>query len=154
MYPPPHTLLILYCTVPVKDLYRYGRQYPWERPLRCPVCQGHRLWGHGFARRYFEPFQQPAWVRRYRCPDCGAVHTLRPRPYPEGVRYPRVVIVSCLLTKAVSRAWPQAVVRQLQQHWWRRAYRGVCTSMNLTLSDLREFLAWLFRLILSDVLLL
>ncbi len=112
-------ILILHFAVDVKDLAERGKDFPWLMPLRCPRCGSVRLWGHGFAERYFEGFCKCIWVKRFRCPDCRAVHTCRPLGFLRGFRYPAGVIRSSLLEKIAHNRWIRDVVRQNQQYWYR-----------------------------------
>lgn len=115
---PERSLLILHFPVDVKVLYEFGKRHCWPKPPRCPRCGGVRLWGHGFARRYFEGFVKPLWVKRFRCPDCTAVHTSRPSGFLIGIRYPADVVRSCLIGKIMDNRWLRGVVRQNQQYWY------------------------------------
>ncbi len=117
-----HVLLLLYCRVDVKGLFELGKRYPWPRPQRCPRCEGMRLWGHGYAARYFEGFMEPLWVKRYRCPECQAVHTYRPDQYFERYRYSVVDVVMSLLNKIIHGRWLRCVNRQSQLPWYRSAW--------------------------------
>ena len=143
-------LLIVYATVSVRDLHALGRRYPWQRPTYCPSCRSDRLWGHGFVLRYFEPYHEPFFVKRYRCPGCNAVHTLRPKPYAQGYRYPLIVMLQCLMEKVEADRWSRALPRQLQQTWWRTASQALCVAHR----EVRYLLAWLFWCSVYDVLLL
>jgi hypothetical protein len=79
---PTKQVLILFVDVCVKRLVEAGRQYPWQRPERCPKCQGFRVWGHGYVEAYFdEAGNQSVFLKRYRCPECGVVIRLRPMGY-------------------------------------------------------------------------
>jgi hypothetical protein len=91
--------VILHVSVDVKKLCALGKSYPWPRPKRCFSCQSSRIWGHGYVLRYFEGFMQPLWVRRYRCPDCRTVYTLRPDLFPGGFPYSLWTILCSLMTK-------------------------------------------------------
>ena len=142
--PPHNALLILYLEVDVKELRGLGREYPWEKPARCPACHGIRLWGHGFVLRYFEPFENPFWVKRYRCPDCGSVHTFRPRPYLQAFRYPLPVILLGLFIKAVTSTWAKDLCRQIQQSWWRTLHRAASRNANIALADMPILVTGLF----------
>ena len=143
-------LLILYATVAVKELHDLGRLYPWQKPTHCPSCRSDRLWGHGFVLRYFEPFHEAFFIKRYRCPGCNAVHTLRPKLYPQGCRYPLVVMLQCLMMKTETDHWSDALPRQLQQAWWRAALQAV----RVAIREVRYLLAWLLLRSVGDVLLL
>jgi hypothetical protein len=58
-------------------------------------------------------------MKRYRCPGCGAVHTLRPSSHWRGFWAPWRVIVVCLLGKLRGRRWMSRFSRQRQQYWWK-----------------------------------
>jgi len=69
-------------------------------------------------------------MKRYRCPDCGAVHTMRPDSYVEGVRYPVAVILFCLFVRAVSNRWAPDIAYQLQQAWWKTLLKLASVKSN------------------------
>ena len=62
----------------LKELFVLGRDYPWTKPDLCPRCKGCWLWGHEFVSACFDGYDQPFWLKRYRCPDCGCVITRIP----------------------------------------------------------------------------
>lgn len=119
---PKGYLLILRFAVDVKRLVEEGKDFPWPRPERCPRCEGRRLWGHGYVLRYFEGWSEGIWVKRYRCPDCRAVHTLRPERFYKGFHYSIWTILLSLLSKIVKNRWLKCLTRQAQQYW----YKGFC----------------------------
>lgn len=109
--------LVLQVAVDVQRLVELGKAYPWPRPARCLSCNSFRIWGHGYARRYFEGLSLPAWVRRLRCPDCGTVYTLRPDLFYQRFRYAIPTILSSLFAKITNDHWLLPVPRQNQQYW-------------------------------------
>jgi len=140
---PPDTLLILHFTADVKDIYEQGKRYPWPKSTECPRCRYRRLWGHGFAERYFEGFSQAIWVKRYRCPDCHGVHTCRPDTYFERTRYPVPVVLASLLEKIMRGTWLRWINRQIQLWWYRSVTKWVSkrrTVRSLTVWHLKEYL--------------
>lgn len=94
-----------------------GKLFPWPRPQRCPRCGGRRLWGHGYASRYFDGLAAPVWMKRWRCVDCGAVHTCRPATHWRRFLAPSAVIVASLGAKLSGLRWPKDDSRQRQQYW-------------------------------------
>jgi len=58
-------------------------------------------------------------MKRYRCPDCRAVHTLRPSSHWRGFWAPWRLILVCLLGKLRGRRWLSRIPRQRQQYWWK-----------------------------------
>jgi len=112
-------LLILPFAVDVKRLVEEGKDFPWPRPVRCPRCEGRRLWGHGYVYRYFEGFSHGLWMKRYRCPDCEAVHTCRIQQFYRGFHYSVLTILLSVLNKVVEGRWLKCLSRQVQQYWWK-----------------------------------
>ena len=101
------------------ELISRGKLYPWPRPCRCPRCDGGRLWSHGYVRRYFDGVAEAVWVKRWRCPDCRAVHTCRPASYWRRFLAPSVVILASLSARLTGLRWPRSESRQRQQYWYR-----------------------------------
>lgn len=94
-----------------------GKRYPWPRPARCPHCGGKRLWGHGYVTRFFDGVPEPVWIKRWRCVDCGAVHTCRPASHWRRFLAPVVVILASLCAKMAGLQWQRNESRQRQQYW-------------------------------------
>jgi hypothetical protein len=69
--------------------------------------------------RYFDGQLEALWMKRYRCPDCAAVHTLRPSRHWRGFWAPWRLILVCLLSKLRGRGWLSRLPRQRQQYWWK-----------------------------------
>jgi len=103
----------------MEKLQVLGKEFPWEKPKYCPVCGSRRLWGHGFVIRYFQDIATGLWIKRYRCPDCHAVHTLRPFDYSPGFQYPWPIIQHSIYLKSKGFRFLQRVSRQCQQYWFK-----------------------------------
>lgn len=129
--------LVLYFSVEVKELFALGKSYPWEKPRRCQACAGGRLWGHGFATRYFEGFSEALWIKRYRCPECGAVHSARPESYASRFRQRSSEILRSLANKISVGKWLSSITRQNQQYWLKAARRKLSTYSNVRLPTLK-----------------
>jgi hypothetical protein len=69
--------------------------------------------------RYFDGFAELLWLKRFRCPDCNAVHTCRPVGFLKALRYSAEVVCSCLVKKIKESRWAEGVTRQNQQYWYR-----------------------------------
>jgi hypothetical protein len=109
--------LVLSVSVDLRLLRRAGKGYPWERPGRCRRCAGLRLWGHGYVERYFDGEPDQLWMKRWRCPDCGAVYTMRPRTHWRRFLCPAWLILASLLQKLLHDRWVSVRGRQRQQYW-------------------------------------
>ncbi len=78
---------ILICRMDLEIIQAFGKHFKWKNPGICPNCIGARLWGHGFVLRYFAGFVCGLWMKRWRCPDCGSVHTVRPEEFSPCCKY-------------------------------------------------------------------
>lgn len=118
---PRYGSLSLFFMMCVKEIFRLGRQYPFPRPESClrEGCGSSRIWGHGFVLLYFDGYADPLLFRRWRCPDCGCVYTIRPAGY-----WPRQHTLIETITQSLSYRirhgfWDKALglTRQRQGHW-------------------------------------
>ena len=110
--------LILYLSVNFDQLSTTGKGYEWQHPSRCPRCGGGRIWGHGYVLRFFDGLTDALWMKRWRCADCGAVHTMRPWSHWRGFWVSWLVIFFSLVRKESGGQWLGAISRQRQQYWW------------------------------------
>lgn len=60
-------------------------------------------------------------MKRWRCPDCTAVHTVRPEEYWRRFLSPWYLILASLLLRLLHQRWLSLALRQRQQYW-RRGY--------------------------------
>jgi hypothetical protein len=125
IYPRRVKKTLFICRIDLQKNQELEKQYPWKRPNICPCCKGCRLWGHGFVLRYFVGFATGLWMKRWRCPDCGAVHTARPEEYCPGVQYPRSLQQKSLTAKLSGKPFLSTLPRQVQQHWL-KTFRFIC----------------------------
>ena len=102
-----------------------GIQFPWKRPRTCPECGSTRLWGHGFVLRHFFGINAGILLKRWRCPDCHAIHSCRPVAYLPRMHYPCNIQIKSLENRLEGRPFPATVSRQVQQHWW-KAFHFKC----------------------------
>ena len=107
-----------------------GKEYPWPRPACCPHCDG-KLWGHGYTARYFEGSSKPLWLKRYRCVNCHAVHTLRPKTHWRRFQAGVSSIFKSLRSKIVDNCWIPDFSRQRQEYW----YQGFKIQLELNKSS-------------------
>ncbi len=79
-------------------------------------------------------------MKRWRCADCGAVHTMRPASHWRGFWATVALIVLSLRSKLCGSRWLVEVSRQRQQYWWRGYQRqshfsGSPTSLSVLLAQ-------------------
>lgn len=130
--------LILYLSVNLHEVSRAGKGFCWVRPSRCPRCNGVRLWGHGYVGRYFGRFAEMLWMKRWQCPECGAVHTARPLEYWRGFQATVGAISASLWLRVERGRWLGSFSRQRQEYWWRGLER--CLAIRGKTADLEELL--------------
>ena len=117
--------MISFFSVVLKDLFRLGRTYPFPKPDICPKCKASNVWGHGYINAYFDGFNEPWILKRYRCPHCGCVIRLRPRGYFNRFQSPIQVIRSNLTHRIKTGRWPPGGSRSRKGHWLRALRRRV-----------------------------
>jgi len=104
--------------VELKQIFEMGRSYPWPRPECCPRCSSWRVWGHGYAARYFDGFGEALLVKCYRCPACGCVITLRPDSHFSRIHTSREILRDHLAKRLTQGRWPlSALPRSRLRHW-------------------------------------
>lgn len=123
----PHTVksMIITFWVSIKEIEEQGRDFRWPRPDSCPCCHGDRLWGHGFVWVYYDDFPGGIWLRRYRCPLCGAVHRLKPVGYFPRFQASISQIRETLSYRVRLGGWPPGVCRVRCGHWLKSLRRQV-----------------------------
>jgi len=111
--------MILPCAANIKDLLRKGIDYPWKRPDSCLRCGHFKVWKHGFVGRYIGGFAQQVLIRRYRCPQCGCVYTMKPQG--QWRRFWAAApgkIIKSIRMKLTTGNWVAGMTRQRQQYWF------------------------------------
>ena len=137
--------MIVYRTAEVKQVVTKGKKYRWERPGQCGKCNHRILWGHGHVERYFDGLVEAIWIKRWRCPLCGAVHTMRPKGYFKGFQAGCAVIVRSLKSKLAPGRWLNQISRQRQQYWWKGFKKQVVRLKGFMTESLEEELKQLMR---------
>ena len=124
--------MIIFFSVVLKDIFIKGRDYPWPKPDRCPRCKAYKLWGHGFVTALFDGYNQPLFMKRYRCPVCKCVIRLRPRGYFKRFQASVETIRSSISHKLKTGRWPPGTTHTRQCHWLRALRRKVVAFLNNT----------------------
>jgi hypothetical protein len=129
-------LLSLFFMMSVKVIFQQGRKYPFLRPRSClrEGCGSSRMWGHGFVVRYFDDCNGHVLLRRWRCPDCGTVYTMRPFGYWPRHHTPVRIIMKSLCHRVLRGFWDKALglTRQRQDHWLRALRRNVLSHLGMS----------------------
>jgi len=110
--------MVMFFAVKLKDLFEKRRDYPWQKPGKCPCCNSYRLWGHGFAEALFDGYDKPLLLKLYRCPDCGSVIRIRPKGYFKRFQASIEKIRSSITLKSTRNRWLPDISRTRQCHWF------------------------------------
>ena len=124
-------MIVVVC-VSINEIVEKERDFSWPRPDRCPQCGGPRLWFHGFVSAFFDGFTVAVWLRRVRCPDCRAVHRMRPAGYFKRFQASVVVIRACIVRRLTTGRWLSGLSRQRQGHWLRSLQKKALAFLGLT----------------------
>ena len=127
--------MVIYLSVDLHQLLSQGKEYRWPRPARCPSCGGLRLWSHGYVRRNFDGFDSSFWIKRFRCPDCRSVHTMRPSGYSAFVQASRLIVFLSLLMKVLFGQWLPEVCARRQRYWFSTFKHQICRNRNIDYAD-------------------
>lgn len=132
--------LLIYISVDLPQLFREEKKYFWSRPTHCPSCGGVRLWSHGYVRRNFDGFDSSLWIKRFRCPDCQAVHTMRPIGYSSRVQAPKIVVFLSLFVKILFEQWLSEICSRRQRYWLSTFKHQICRNHNVDYTDTNSML--------------
>ncbi len=107
-----------HATVDLNKVSAQGKNFNWKRP-KCPKgCP--KMWGHGYILRYYSRYPHCIYIKRYRCPSCGAVVTLTPNEFWEKYQSSIFDIYNAIKIRLTSYKWPPWVTRQRAGHWMRK----------------------------------
>lgn len=128
--------LVLFVSIDVKEIARLGRLFPWDehKPTSCPRCNS-KLWWHGFVLAYFSCLSEGIYLRRLRCPSCGAIHRLRPTGYFRRFRSSISEIIHSILHRASQLKWRPDLPRGRQRQWWRCLRRRLWLMLGRSYND-------------------
>ncbi len=77
-------------------------------------------------------------MKRWRCPECSAVHTARPSEYAPGFQYTKETIYESITRKLSVGSYLTNISYQIQQYWF-KALRFQSAMLN-SWNDLHTFL--------------
>jgi hypothetical protein len=130
---PSTQVLILFLDLCVKTVATLGRNYPWQRPKRCPRCSGVRVWGHGLVPAYFDEVGSVCvYLKRFRCPECRVVIRVRPSGYFKRIQASVAAVRRCVLDRIGAGRWPPGSNPARQRHWLRALKRQVRAHLGMS----------------------
>jgi len=117
--------VIISINIMLEDLARLGKDFKWEKPSICPCCENSKLWGHGFVKCYFNGFSHSLWLKRYRCPSCNSVITVKPSGYWSRFKSSVQTIYNTLSYRFLYKKWPLSISRQRAGNWMRAFIKNI-----------------------------
>jgi hypothetical protein len=131
--------LSLFSMICVKELFMLDRAFPFYRPERClrEGCKSTKIWGHGFVLLCIEGYAEPLPFRRWRCPICGCVYTIRPCGYWSRHSAPVWTISEALRYRLTHGFWNKTLgpSRQKQGHWLRALKTNIKAHLGMDFSE-------------------
>lgn len=117
--------MVFFFPVILNDLFKSGRDYQWPKPNSCTRCSSCRLWGHGYVTAYFDGFNLPLFLKRYRCPDCGCIICLRPEGYFKRFQASIEKIRSSILSRVQTGKCLSELDHNRQRHWFNSLTKNI-----------------------------
>ena len=109
--------MLLKTNASLHEISSQGKLYQWQKPKQCPRCHNPRLWGHGFVLRVFQELLEAVFLKRWRCPRCCCILSVKPSGFDQGyVRTKRETIASEIHHRLIHKKWHQAP-RQRAGYW-------------------------------------
>ena len=111
--PKTNFTMILFVDVILKKIFDMGKDFSWTRPEKCPCCGNWKLWGH--ASTFFQGFDSPLLLKRYRCPACGCIIKLRPSTHFSRFQSSKHTIRSAIMHRINTGKWPSGSAKSRQR---------------------------------------
>ena len=105
--------MILIVDISAATLCAQGISFVWKKPDGCPKCPA-TLWGHGHV------FSNGLFLKRYRCPTCKTVVTLKPPGFWRGYRTAISEIYARLRHRVTAHRPLLPSRRQCENHWLKK----------------------------------
>ncbi len=107
--------MIIFIKIDLKLLQQLGKKFQWERPF-CNKCKCS-FYGHGYVLRFFNLLCSGVYLKRWRCPICKTVATVRPDTHWKGFQESINQIFITLIFRVKHFKWPPWCSRQRGGHW-------------------------------------
>lgn len=117
--------MILNVKADIKEIFKLGKKYKWQKPIKCKQCNEPRLWGHGFVLSFFDGFEQGLYLKRYRCPYCHAVFKLKPQGYFKRFQAEIRTIFSSILCRVCKNKYLSQLSWSRQHFWFTALKRNI-----------------------------
>lgn len=129
----------------IKDIFKLGKKYQWQKPAKCYHCKESRLWGHGFVLSFFDGFDQGLYLKRYRCPYCHTIFKLKPFGYFKRFQADVKLIFSSLRSRIYKGRYLPGLSWSRQHFWFAALKRNIAAYLSNTWKN--EIIAGFLKLI-------
>ena len=110
--------MLVFTDVSVDEIVAQGKAFKWIRPS-CP-CGSAKVWGHGYVWRFFAALASAVALKRFRCPACAQVFTMKPAGFCRRYQTAGSAMAAALAARMMHRGWPRGLPRQRAGHWLRK----------------------------------
>ena len=117
--------MIVKINVCIDEIQRKGKKFPWKKPKSCPRCHDSVIWGHGFVLCYLENIDNGVYLKRYRCPCCGAVIKYKPTGYFKNFYIPIRTIYESLKSKIRNGTYLSGLCKNRQYFWFKHLMQNI-----------------------------
>lgn len=122
-------LMIIKVKIDIKEIFRQGKNFIWQRPSVCPCCKDPRLWGHGFVFSFFDGFDQGIYLKRYRCPYCKTVLKLKPYGYFKRFQANARQILASVINRVYCDRYLPGISWSRQHFWFTALKRNIAAYL-------------------------
>jgi len=129
--------MILKNKITLEELSTDVKNHKWEKQ-DCNKCN-RRMWGHGFTKRCFSMLAGVVYLKRYRCPCCSSVLTIRPDGIWSYFQSLIQTIYETLKWRISTGSWRVGFPRQRGGHWLRRFTKYAQMENQIKLESFLEF---------------
>lgn len=116
----------------IKQIFKLGKKFKWQKPSICHRCKESTLWGHGFVLSFFDGFDQGLYLKRYRCPWCHAVFKLKPVGYFSRFQANIKVIFSSIVNRIYKNRYLPGLSWNRQHFWFTALKRNITAYLSNT----------------------
>ena len=107
--------MIIFEKIDLNQLLVQEKEFQWNRPY-CNKCKCS-FYGHGYVFRFFNLLQSAVYLKRWRCPICKTVATVRPDTHWKNFQESTSQIFKTLVYRVKHFKWPPWCSRQRGGHW-------------------------------------
>ena len=122
--------MIINIRADIKQIFKLGKKFKWQKPIKCHHCKESKVWGHGFVLSFFDGFNQGLYLKRYRCPWCHTVFKLKPMGYFNRFQADTKLIFSSILNRIYKDCYLPGLSWNRQHLWFTALKRNISAYLS------------------------